>query len=48
MIVAWIEHCRKQGLSYGDNLYLNFKDMIGFYGSKFKAGKQMIAPLRTL
>lgn len=43
MVVAWIEYCKLQGRKYGDNLYLNFRDMLEHYGKNFNPLTNLIS-----
>lgn len=46
--MAWIEHCRKEGKRYGDNIYLNFRDMIEFYGKLFNPTASVVCTNKSL
>jgi hypothetical protein len=42
LVVAWVEYSKTQNKSYEGNLYLNFRDMVEFYGCEFAPSKQII------
>lgn len=42
LIVAWIEYCRKQKKNYNGNIYLQFRDMVEFYGKIFNPREQIV------